>query len=448
MSEFCVFFHDVKYHKYHVYYYHLQKYEEVYDDPSECDKFEYSKLTKKSISEQSKKGIELKDLLTQYAKDTCFWRNELLTSKKLIKPYDHFAKFDKRDGTKFINTNESNILRFFNKYSSKIYTNDKFDKISWKEYLWFEKENLASMQRCCPSGEYKCIGFDFKMAYPHILASRLVINDIKRPFYFPIKEGSRAKLKKLKADLTFGMYRVKIHSDDEIFNYVFNFSPDNTYTFYDIEFCRLCIEKYKLDVKIDLIIDGEFNALLYKNNDVIDSSKVFSPWFDRILELKEEFPKNGLIKILSSSIWGYLSKINKRYYTEEELDLKPEIKFAYYDSDNINYLCLNEKDNRNGTTDYKLISKEQPYCKNYRLKPFLKSFERAIMGEICLEIGIEKILRINTDNITFNRELLTDADIEKIRSISKTFIEECKTTTYGDEVMFIKNANHMEKIKK
>jgi hypothetical protein len=140
---------------------------------------------------------------------------------------------------------------------------------------------------------------------------------------------------------------------------------------------------------MDLIIDGDYNALLYKSG-VIDGANVFSPWMDRILDLKEEFPKNGLIKLLSSSIWGYLSKINKRFYNEEEILYNPEIKFGYYDSDNINYLCLNEKDNRKGTTDYLLISKEQPYCKNYRLKPFLKSFERAIMGEICLDIGIEK----------------------------------------------------------
>ena len=447
MTEFCVFIYDQKYQKYYVYYHHLNKYVETYDMPDTCDKFEYSKLTKRSINEHSKNGIEIKDLLIEYANDILIWRNELLTSKKLKKKYDHFASFNKSDGTKFFNTNESNILRFFNRYSSIIYTNDKFEKISWKEYLWFEKENLASMQRCCASGEYKCIGFDFKMAYPHILSSRLVINDIKRPFHFPTKEGKRFRLKKLKDDLDYGMYRINIYSDDPIFNYVFNFSANNVYTYYDIEFCKLCIEKYKLDVKMDLILDGDYNALLYKSG-VIDSANVFAPWMDRILDLKEEFPKNGLIKLLSSSIWGYLSKINKRFYNDEELDLKPEIKFDKYDSDDINYLCLNEKDNRNGSTDYLLINKEQPYCKNYRLKPFLKSFERAIMGEICLEIGIEKILRINTDNITLNRDLLTEADIEKIRTISKTFVEECKTTTYGNEVMYIKNANDLTKIKK
>jgi hypothetical protein len=79
------------------------------------------------------------------------------------------------------------------------------------------------MQRCCASGEYKCIGFDFKMAYPHILSSRLVIANIKRPFHFPTKEGKRFRFKTLKDDLVYGMYRINVHSDDPIFNYVFNF---------------------------------------------------------------------------------------------------------------------------------------------------------------------------------------------------------------------------------
>lgn len=454
MSEFCVFFHDQKYHTYCVYYHHLNKYEETDYIPDTIDKFEYSKLTKKGLAEKNKEGIEMKDILKKYSQDIQFWRDELLGSKKLILPYDHFAKFKKNDGTTFINTNESNILRFFNKYSSKIYTNDKFDKIVWKEYLWFEKENLASLQRCCVSGEYKTLGFDFKMAYPHILSSRLEINGELRPFYFPIKEGIRFKLKSLfkykkcynnDDELAFGMYRIKISSTDERFNYIFNFSHYNVYTHTDIEFCKFCIEKYKMDITFDLIVDEEYNALLYKRNDIIDGSKVFASWLDRILELREEFPKNGLIKQLSSSIWGFLSKTNKRYYNDEELYLKPEIKTDLYDSDNINYLCLHEKDNKNGTTDYLLINKEQPYTKNYRLKPFLKSFERVIMAEICLEIGLEKILRINTDNITLNRELLTESDIKNIRKISPTFIEEDKTTTYGNEIMYIKNVNDMVK---
>ena len=65
MSEFCVFFHDQKYHKYYVYHPHLKKYEETDDILNTCDRFEYSKLTKKSIAEKSNEGIEQKRFINK-----------------------------------------------------------------------------------------------------------------------------------------------------------------------------------------------------------------------------------------------------------------------------------------------------------------------------------------------------------------------------------------------
>ena len=445
MSEFCVFIYDKKIQLYYVYYHHLELYVETNETPNNCDNFEYSRLTKRTIQSKSEEGITIQNLLVEYANNLNEWRNELLNSKKLIKPYDHFATFQKSDGTKFINTNESNILRFFNGYSSKIYTNDKFEKIEWKEYEFFEKENLASLQRCI-SGKYNCLGYDFKMAYPNYLSSRVKINGVRQLFHFPIKAGCRYKLKVLKDELKYGLYRVKIHTDNKDFQFIFNFSSEHVYTHTEIYFCRKYQEQY--NISIELIIDGDFNALLYDSDKLIDGDKVFGMWLDRIQDLKEENPKNGLVKLLSSSIWGYLSKKNGRYYNEKELNEKPEIKFDYYDSENINYICLDEKDRKDGTTDYFLVDKSQPYCKNYRLKPFLKSFERVIMAEICIYIGINKIVRINTDNITFNTDLLSDDDITKIKNISPTFIQESKTTTEPDEIMIIKNVNDMVKCKK
>ena len=229
MSEFCVFIYDKITKLYYVYYHHLELYLETPETPNNCDNFEYSRLTKKTITAKSTEGITIKNLLVEYANNNYEWRNDLLNSKKLIKPYDHFASFQKSDGTKFINTNESNILRFFNGYSSKIYTNDKFEKIEWKEYEFFEKENLASLMRCI-SGKYNCLGYDFKMAYPNYLSSRVKINGVRQIFHFPIKVGVRYKLKSLKDKLKYGLYRVKIQSDNKDFQFIFNFSPDNVYT--------------------------------------------------------------------------------------------------------------------------------------------------------------------------------------------------------------------------
>ena len=436
MTEFCVFFHDQKFHLYHVYYYHTDTYEETHEIPNKCDSFEHSRLTKQKIHERIKDNISMEILLKEYAENIYKWRNQLLTTKTLKKKFDFMANFKKSDGTKFLNTNESNILRFFKAYSSIKYTVDKFDKITWTEYNWYEKENLSSLMRCTP-GIYNCLGFDFKMAYPNYLASQVYINNARQIFMFPTKKGKRFRIKTLKDNLYYGLYKVKMHSDNPDFNFVFNFNKENIYTHYEINFCRQHQQQY--NITIELIIEDDYNCLVYKkyaesyknyndSDDIINGELIFKPWLDRITDLKKEFPDNGLIKLLSSSMWGFLSKSNKRHYNETELKLKPEIKYDYFDNDNINYLCLNEKDNIDGTVDFLLINKDMPYCKNYRLKPFIKAFERIIMARICLQIGVNKIVRINTDNITFNKDLLNEADIKNIESISPTFLLEEKTT--------------------
>lgn len=423
---YCVFFYDKKSMIYYIYY-NNGTYEETYSRPLELHSFEHSKLTKISIYDKLEQGISLENILKDYCEKIQIWRDELLNSKSLILPFDFIADFNKSSGCKFFHTNETNILRFFNKYSTKIYTNDKFDKVTWNEYLWFEKPYNGALNKH-KKGIYNCIGYDFKMSYPTLLSSKLILNNKIIQFLTPTKKGKLYRLEKLKKELKYGLYRVKITSSNEDFNFIFNFRTDtNVYTHYDIEFCRKHQEQY--DIKIELIIDDEPNALLYRCEKLINGKEIFAPWYSRICDLKKEFPNNGLIKLLSSSIWGYLSKTNKRYYNDIELDKNPNITM---DDDENNseadYLFLNVKDNINETKDYLLLNKKQPYAKNYRLKPFITSLQRIVIGEICIQVGINKVVRINTDCCVFNKDLLTDDDIKKIKNISPTFILEAKTT--------------------
>ena len=121
-KSYCVFFHDKKFHKYFVY--HSNGiYEETDEKPDKQDNFEHSRLTKHSINDKLKQGIELKQLLKEYSDKILEWRNEILSSTSLRKEFDYFKKFKKSDGEIFINTNESNILRFFKAYSLKIIMN-------------------------------------------------------------------------------------------------------------------------------------------------------------------------------------------------------------------------------------------------------------------------------------------------------------------------------------
>ena len=45
-----------------------------------------------------------------------------------------------------------------------------------------------------------------------------------------------------------------------------------------------------------------------------------------------------------------------------------------------------------------------------------------------MHIGFDKVLRYHTDSVSFNRDLLNDDDIEKLNTISSTFIYENKTS--------------------
>jgi hypothetical protein len=408
-------------------YYTDGKYEETYIRPLDIHSFEHSKLTKISINEKLNEGLTLESILKDYCEKIQIWRDELLTSKSLILPYDFIADFNKSLGDKFIHTNETNILRFFNKYSSKIYTNDKFDKVNWTEYLWFEKPYNGALNKH-KKGIYNCLGFDFKMSYPTLLSSKLILNGKLIQFLTPTQNGKLYRLEKLKKELKYGLYHVKIKSTNEDFNFIFNFKNDtNVYTHYEIELCRKYQEQF--NITIDLIIDDKPNAFLYKDEKLIDGREIFAPWHQRLCDLKKEFPKNGLIKLMGSSIWGYLSKTNKRYYNIVELNENPNITVDDDENNaNVDYLFLNVKDNINETKDYLLLNKKQPYTKNYRLKPFITAIQRVVIAEICIQVGIAKIVRINTDNITFNKDLLTDNDIRNIKKISPTFIPEQKTT--------------------
>ena len=330
---YSVFLHDKKFNIYYIYY-SDNTYKETKEAPNNMDNFACSRLTKFLFNQLQEEGQTRENILKSYSENLQIWKNELCKNDKSYY-YDYFRTFIKRDGTQFYNTNESNVMRFFRFYSSKKYTNDKFDKLTWNEYLWFEKTYNAGLMRCIP-GTYKCLGYDFKMSYPTLLASKLMFNDKLVNYFTPTKKGHYKKLKKLSSKLKYGLYRVKISTTNDDFKFIFQLNEKNTYTHYDIEFCREHAEEY--GINIELIIDDKNNALLYYDDELINGYEIFNNWLIVLLELKSLYPQNGLIKLLSSSIWGYLSKINKRYYNDEELDNNPNIKFRYNDKKSITHL--------------------------------------------------------------------------------------------------------------
>ena len=63
------------------------------------------------------------------------------------------------------------VLKLFSILRNSEYKEKHFDKINYKEYLYFEKANNAGLTYCKP-GIYNCYGYDLKAAYASILGSK------------------------------------------------------------------------------------------------------------------------------------------------------------------------------------------------------------------------------------------------------------------------------------
>lgn len=275
--------------------------------------------------------------------------------------------------------NDHAVIRAFIKYSSFDLNNK--EHIEEIETKWFEGCNNGYLESCVP-GEYECYGYDMNSFYPRILGeSKLKI---------PLKVGYEIKLETLdKYNLKYGIYNVVITCNHPDFIKIFKFCEDNIYTHYSLAFAFMYQSEY--NIKIVLNKKDEYNAYLYHDCDLIDTKEVFGEWFNKLIAVKNKFPKNKLIKHLLSSLWGGLSRKNykKRIaMTSDEFELSDE-----------NVYILDDIDIEKNI--YYVVKKQNKYKYNIRLKPFLQSYQRSFMGRIAHDNHLNEIVRICCDNITY-----------------------------------------------
>lgn len=343
--------------------------------------------------------------LSRYGKDIYLASEELKTSKYFYFDYitPDLIKKGAKIGEYYYKSHTSNIESIF-----KIKCKGKYEKhepIDLTEYKWFEKSYNGGLIYT-DIGIFDCYGYDFSNYYASILASD--------EFKIPTKPGTERKIEKLYNKIKFGFYLVSIGCGHPDFNKVFNYSPNNVYTSHSLKFALEHQEEY--NVNITLITDVDKNCYIYDLKDLVSGSKIFTPWYDTIIGLKKEFPKNILIKMLSSSLWGHLSKGNVINRTEEEVE---QLGLIIGMTDKSDYIIKDEIINENGETlYYKLLNTKNPYKYNLRLKPFITSFGRAKTAKMAL-LDIENVIRIHTDGIMFK---------EKQHFNNPYFIPEEKTT--------------------
>ncbi len=375
---------------YKVYYKLANNFFRVYDGSTiETCKYRPEKV---SVFEMTKKGgyTATDESLIKYYSDIKVASDELNASKELENPknpFDYLGSCQNKDGSTFYRTHNSNVLTILKMKSPKSWR--QYEKIDAIEAKWFEKCHNGGIQYC-QVGEHDSYGYDFNMYYPRLLGDKNFTY-----FQFPTKKGKEQIITNLDS-IQYGFYRVKIHCDDANISKVFKFSKDDVYTHYSLKFA-FELRKHNFKIDIELIQDDEPNAYIYDEADLIDSPSIFQRWFNCVYYLKKKYPKNILVKMISSSIWGHLSESNTIYVNKEDIH--------NYDVDlstDADYQIIDIIMKQDGSTTYELLDTKNPYKHPMRLKPFITSYGRNKTARVALRM-IDNVIRIHTDGICFNK---------------------------------------------
>ena len=288
--------------------------------------------------------------------------------------------------------------------------NSMFPTITFKEHKWFEKTNNGGLLYCKEGATEDSYGFDFSSFYPRNLSDK--------DFLFPISQGIEKTIDKLPSiskNLEFGIYRIKIVSEDSNFLKIFNFSKENTYTSDMIKFCMQLKEHF--DIKIELVQDGKPNFLYFEKT--IDGKTVFGKWFESLYNLRKKYPKNILIKHLMSSLWSSISRVEKITKTEQQI-IDEKISIDYNEESDADYIIFDFIQKMNSEC-YFLINRNNIYKYNFRIKSFLTSFGRIKMAKVAL-MNLKSLIRIQTDNLVLS--------IPNLKKPIDNLIVEQKTTGF------------------
>jgi len=281
-------------------------------------------------------------------------------------------------------------------------------QVTLEEFQWMNKCHNGGLTYCKPGTYKECFGYDFKMCYPNILGHS------RDNFQFPSQPGYEVILKKVPKNLKFGYYRCLIQTDNEDFKKIFSFSKKNVYTNYSILFALELSEQF--NVKVEMICDGEANAYVYKPEDIIKSVDVFGNWFNKLQQMKTDFPKNKLVKHLTSSVSGHLMRANCQTINFKDIGKDIEEDDLCFFTDNIPadakyaIMEMNEDFDHPEKSYYKLLDVQQPMKYSIgRFKAFLLSFGRVKCARFALR-DLKHLVRIQTDGLVFTKEQKEDIE--------------------------------------
>ena len=348
-------------------------------------------LFKSHRFEMTKGYQATEDGLRQYAEDFKRWNEELKQHKiDYTKYYSHMTA----------------VVTTFMRYGKKQYK--EHTPIGQSEAQWMDKCNNGGLSYYDENGEFDCYAYDFKAFYPWLLNGTTKI---------PTRAGTEHRLTSLPDKITqAGYYRVRIECNDPEIKKLFSFSKHHTYTHQSLTHAKFLQRTYTT-MTIDLIIDDEPNAYLYDGDCMVKCSSIFQKWFDKLYDIKTEYPDNKLVKRLLSTLWGTLSSRNARWLTMDEIKKK---RLSLDDNEVMDWKDVN------GERLFHIRPKGKPFKYNIRLKPFITARGRVKMANKIDKIGLDNIQSIMTDGVVYKHTDPVRPKFDKI--MTTTFITDDKYT--------------------
>jgi hypothetical protein len=308
--------------------------------------------------------------LRQFKKDLIQWSQPLTHFKFLLK-----------------NDNREAIYHYFLSKSTNTLKLHPIEDIDYYEYQFIEDCHNGGQSYF--NGEYKdkpteCFGYDEKMFYPNLLCDEML--------QIPLAKGNLSKLEKIPEKFEYGIYRCKVLCDNPDIVKVFAFSKKHTYTSISLNNALFLKYKKKMDITIELLIDCEYNALIYDKT--VNGKVIFGNWLKFVKILRESDPKNQLYKYLSSSLWGEITR-----YNQIVVDTIANIELDDY--------IIKDLKMYSNRKLYYLLPKNNIYKRNLaRIKPFLVSLSRYYICNLIYKNHIiNNIIRIQVDGIVINKEV-------------------------------------------
>lgn len=364
----------------------------------------------------SNQGLQL------FAEDLIKWRNEILDSTVLSKKFDYFDNsYILSNGNIYYRNHSSNINILLKKLLKvKI---DISKDITLAEEDFFDKCNNGGLTYHKDGIYEEITTYDKQMFYPSILGSKY--------FEFPIETGEIQNFNKIpkSGNFIYGIYNIKVESDDERFNKVFAYSKDHHYTHFSLNFVKYYNKKYNGNVKLTLIGN---KCLKYRyEKSLIKSSDMFKLWYYKMKDFKEALPNNKLVKKLSSTVWGELQRKNVLEVNSVGMKDPKYESFGTSLDVNENKYYLKDYKTDGDNEIFQLVDLSKPIYKyQLRLKSFLTSFARQTMAVIALK-NIDNVIRIQTDSITYDKKI----DIDEYIFYKEEKKSNCKAVIKGNSLI-------------